>query len=161
MTLIKSEGGFMKITVYNPSKFGDTKKVMNIKEYRKYFEEERNKEIKEKVFKSLKKNFSKLECDGHGIYFAKHYLVDLELPEDIVLPMITKHKSIYSEGHTGIIYGDNGHIIDYMYGINNLSMLYCLCDLLEANDYDSKHGRGSQAAQLYSALKRKLNIKSE
>ena len=151
----------MKITVYNPNKFGDTKKTMNVKEYRKYFEEERNKVIKENVFKSLKKNFSKLECDGHGIYYAKHYLVDLELPEDIVIPMITKHKSRYSEGHTGIIYADNGHILDYMYGINNLSMLHYLCSLLGANDYDTKHGRGSQAAQYVGALKRKLNIKSE
>ena len=151
----------MKIEVYNPKLFGEKRKPMNITEYRKYFEEEKLKEIKEKVFESLKKNFSKLECDGHGIYFAKHYLVDLELPEDIVLPLITKHKSKYSEGHTGIIYGDNGSIIDYMYGINNLSMLYKLCSLLGANDYDSKHGRGSQAAQCYGALRRKLNIKSE
>ena len=151
----------MKINVYNPERFGETKKTMNITEYRKYFEEEKLKEIKEKVFESLKKNFSKLECDGHGIYFAKHYLVDLELPEDLVVPMIHKHKSRYSQGHKGIIYGDNNNILDYMYGINNLSMLYRLCSLLGANDYDSKHGRGSQAAQYYGALQRKLNIKSE
>jgi len=151
----------MKITVYNPNKFGDTKKTMNVTEYRKYFEEERHEELKKEIFKSLKKNFSKLECDGHGIYFAKHYLVDLELPEDIVLPLITKHKSRYSEGHKGIIYDDRGNILDYMYGINNLSMLHHLCSLLGANDYDTKHGRGSQAAQYVGALKRKLNIKSE
>ena len=107
------------------------------------------------------KNFSKIETDGHGIYYAKYYLVDLELPEDVVLPLVQKHKSRYSEGHTGIIYGDNGHILDYMYGVNNLSMLYKLCDLLDATDYDSKHGRGAQAAQLVSALHKKLNIKSE
>ena len=147
----------MKINVYNPKRFGETRKPMNITEYRKYFEEEKLKEIKEKVFESLKKNFSKLECDGHGIYFAKHYLVDLELPEDLVVPMINKHKSRYSQGHKGIIYGDNNNILDYMYGINNLSMLYRLCDLLGVTDYDSKHGRGSQAQVIYSALKRKIS----
>ena len=151
----------MTITVYNPKKFGDTRKKMSIKEFREYFEEERNSELKELVSKSLKKNFSKIEPDGHGIYYAKYYLVDLELPEDVVLPLVQKHKSRYSEGHTGIIYGDNGHILDYMYGVNNLSMLFKLCDLLDATDYDSKHGRGAQAAQLVSALHKKLNIKSE
>ena len=123
----------MTITVYNPNKFGDTRKKMSIKEFREYFEEERNSELKELVFKSLKKNFSKIEPDGHGIYYAKYYLVDLELPEDVVLPLVQKH----------------------------LSMLYKLCDLLDATDYDSKHGRGAQAAQLVSALHKKLNIKSE
>ena len=151
----------MKINVYNKDKFGVDKKEMTITEYKKYFADQEHERLKEEITKSLKKNWKNLNCDGHGIYYAKHYLVDLELPEEIVIPLIRKHKSRYSEGHKGIIYANNGSIIDYMYGVNNSSMLNTLCNILGANDYELKNGRGSQAAQYFGALHKKLNIKSD
>tara|TARA_R100000656_G_scaffold5125_1_gene6807 strand:+ start:27 stop:515 length:489 start_codon:yes stop_codon:yes gene_type:complete len=134
-------------------------------EYKKFYQERRDKELKEEIIKALKKNFDKLEGDGHGVFKVYEYIVDIGLPEEFVVPFARKHYSDFSD-YKNTLTDSNGSIMDYCWGINNLDILYALCDIVgwdkQQKDLDARlYGRGGRARVCKANLALKLNILSK
>jgi hypothetical protein len=115
-----------------------------------------NQNIKDQLTKTLIKNHEELlDGDGHSIFSSEHY-TELEIPQEVIEGLEKTIKSDRSNPKTTIF--KDGQIVDELIGIWNLEFLKRVARLINAKDYPIKSGRGFQAQEICSAIKRKLGI---
>ena len=128
-------------------KTGKKTKIKN-RDFRKLFQEEMNKKLREKVYEALKKNYKKLEPCGYSIMSPMFFINDMEMPDEFVFGFTRKHYSNYRH-YKETLYV-NGNVVDYIFGVNNLWMLENLSGMVgwdkELYDrYVHLNGRGGLA----------------
>ena len=128
-------------------KTGKKTKIKN-RDFRKLFQEEMNKKLRDKVYEALKKNYKKLEPCGHSIMSPMFFINDMEMPDEFVFGFTRKHYSNYRH-YKETLYV-NGNVVDYIFGVNNLWMLENLSGMVgwdkELYDrYVHLNGRGGLA----------------
>jgi hypothetical protein len=113
-----------------------------------------NQNIKDQLTKTLIKNHEELlDGDGHSILPSEYY-TELEVPQEVLEGLKKKIESNHSDHKTTIF--KDGQIVDELIGIWNLEFLERVATLLSVKDYQPKIGRGFQAQEICSAIRRKL-----
>jgi hypothetical protein len=126
------------------------------KEFKKYFADLMAAELKVEILKAVKENVKELDADGHSVYPPEIYIRDVKLPAEFVFELTQKHYSDYSD-FKGTLTNSKFGLMDYVFGVNNLSMLHRLCNIVgwkKENREAASHmlGRGSEARVLHKNL---------
>ena len=128
---------------------------------KKIFAEKQRKFLHKKIIEALKKNLGELSNSGHEILSPSYYITKIGLPDEFVCGLAFKHKSDYSD-HKSTLYDNNGGVADYIFGVNNLSMLERLCGIVGWDKklyqcYVDISGRGRLGGICYENLAKQLN----
>ena len=138
-------------------------KKWKIREFRKYYAEKNNELIYKKIIDALKKNLHELSSSGHDIMMPSYYVSKVGLPDEYIHRFAHKHFSDYRY-HTSTLYNADGSLADYIFGVNNLTILESLCSVVGWDDdlykdYVRYNGRGRIAGVCYENLVKRLNFK--
>ena len=138
-------------------------KKWKIKDFRKYYAEKHNEYLSTLIIEALKKNLHELSSSGHDIMMPSYYVSKVGLPDEYVYKFAHKHLSDYRY-HTSTLYNSDGSLADYIFGVNNLSILESLCNIVGWDkslheDYVRFNGRGRIAGVCYQNLVKKLDYK--
>lgn len=104
-------------------------------------------------------NNGKIVGDGHSLFSPDFYAPFFSAEELDKAGLIRTHESDGS--HKGSIYDNEGNIVEEMTAVYNLNFLYWLVGKLGITDYRNDFfGRGSQAQELASVIRKHLKEKS-
>tara|TARA_A100001515_G_C4507709_1_gene188949 strand:+ start:144 stop:602 length:459 start_codon:yes stop_codon:yes gene_type:complete len=125
------------------------KNKYSYEDFKSKFQEDRNKQIKDEILKALETNYKKLDDTGHGIIAPCFFIKKIGLPDEYVFKFAKKHYSNY-DSYKETLFDNDGNIVDYIFGVNNLDILDNLCRVIgwdkdKKSLYYSLYGRGSQA----------------
>jgi hypothetical protein len=104
---------------------------------------------------ALDENAELLDGDGHSVVPADYY-TDLAVPSLFIKPLTRTIKSDFRDHKTTIYV--KGKPVKSFKGIWNLDFLYSVASTLGVDDGEAinKHGRGTQARILCSAIRKAL-----
>lgn len=105
--------------------------------------------VKEKAQQALLDG--KLVGDGHSIFRPSFYEPHFSLDELKDAGLIQRYESDTSNPKS-TIFDSEGNVMEYLYGVYNLSFLYWLARQLNVTEYRECFGRGSQAQALVDAI---------
>ena len=143
---------------------GETIKLKN-KQFKKYFADLMDSQLRSEILKALKQNVKELDGDGHSIEDPKFYINNVGLPTEFVFGVAQKHYSDFRNPKSTITNNKFG-VCDYVFGVSTLSMLERLANIVGWDSelrerYSNLSGRGFMARVCLDNIKKQIESINE